>query len=190
MNEAGRGWYDIGDGWAGMWDGTKWTGERISHEQLAALTRPVAPPPPRTSSRPAQRRPLSRRQRWVSATAVAVVAVSFVALLALRQQGVIEPTKDPFTEAVERYNRDQPSVVEQCCSVLTVTLGRPNEPITPQRRHAFSELLRDLGFSDGVVARMEGTRALDGTQEAEGTHATVSWTYHPDNGLRMVFEPR
>mgnify|MGYP000387836181 CR=1 FL=1 len=34
-----RGWYDVGGGWAGMWDGERWTGERISHEQLAELQR-------------------------------------------------------------------------------------------------------------------------------------------------------
>ena len=110
----------------------------------------------------------------------------------LQEQGLIDkpaPTKGPFAEAVERYQRDQPSVVERCCSVLTITLGRPDDPITAQRRREFGRLLSDLGFTDGVVARMEGTRALDGTQSAEGRHARVTWTFHPDNGLRMVFEP-
>lgn len=46
------GWYDVGDGMVGMWDGERWTGERISHQQLAALSRPQAPPPPGPSYPP------------------------------------------------------------------------------------------------------------------------------------------
>lgn len=54
-----RGWYDVGGGFVGMWDGERWTGERISHEQLRALSGPPppAPPPPPTYPpvRPARR---------------------------------------------------------------------------------------------------------------------------------------
>jgi hypothetical protein len=39
-----------------------------------------------------------------------------------------------------------------------------------------------------VLQRISKTRALDGTQRAEGRNVNVSWTYHPDNGLGMVFE--
>lgn len=45
-----------------------------------------------------------------------------------------------------------------------------------------------LGFSPAVIERMGKTRALDGTQQAEGDHANVTWTYHPDDGLQAVFE--
>ncbi|WP_037365987.1 hypothetical protein [Nakamurella lactea] len=50
--------------------------------------------------------------------------------------------------------------------------------------------LDDLGFSHAVVERMTKTRALDGTQTAEGKNCNVSWTYHPDHGLQMVFEAK
>jgi hypothetical protein len=49
-------------------------------------------------------------------------------------------------------------------------------------------MLDELGFSSAVVERMSKTRALDGTQTAEGHNCNVSWTYHPDDGLQMVFE--
>jgi hypothetical protein len=51
-----------------------------------------------------------------------------------------------------------------------------------------SEYLSALGFSDAVLDRMSNTRALDGTLTAQGDHCNVSWTYHPDDGLQMVFE--
>jgi hypothetical protein len=48
--------------------------------------------------------------------------------------------------------------------------------------------LAELGFSPAVYERMNRTRALDGTQAASSSMANVTWTYHPDNGLQVVFE--
>ena len=53
---------------------------------------------------------------------------------------------------------------------------------------ALSGYLADLGFSDAVLDRMTRTRALDGTLSAQGRHCNVTWTYHPDDGLQLVFE--
>ena len=49
-------------------------------------------------------------------------------------------------------------------------------------------MLTELGFSSAVIDRMDKTRALDGTQNADGKNCNVTWTYHPDDGLQMVFE--
>jgi hypothetical protein len=49
-------------------------------------------------------------------------------------------------------------------------------------------MLTELGFSSAVIDRMDRTRALDGTQDADGKNCNVTWTYHPDDGLQMVFE--
>jgi hypothetical protein len=53
---------------------------------------------------------------------------------------------------------------------------------------SLEDLLDELGFSSAVLGRMERTRALDGTQDAEGRNVNVTWTYHPDDGLNLVFE--
>lgn len=57
-----------------------------------------------------------------------------------------------------------------------------------QATPALRNMLDELGFSSAVIDRMGRTRALDGTLEAEGRNCNVTWTYHPDNGLQMVFE--
>jgi hypothetical protein len=49
-------------------------------------------------------------------------------------------------------------------------------------------MLDDLGFPAATISRMQATRAMDGTLEAEGDGVNVTWTYHPDHGLQMVFE--
>ncbi|GAA1554767.1 MULTISPECIES: hypothetical protein [Brevibacterium] len=45
-----------------------------------------------------------------------------------------------------------------------------------------------LDMPDSVTSRMGQTRALDGTQTSDWDTFTVSWNYHPDNGLGAVFE--
>lgn len=46
----------------------------------------------------------------------------------------------------------------------------------------------DLGFSSSVYEEMMETRALDGRQSATSGRYTVSWTYHPDDGLEVMYK--
>lgn len=49
------------------------------------------------------------------------------------------------------------------------------------------EFVDVLGLPSAVIRRMENTRALDGTLEESQDGITVTWTYHPDDGLSAVF---
>lgn len=53
---------------------------------------------------------------------------------------------------------------------------------------ALEDALVELGFSHSVGARIGNTRALDGTLSAESDRASMTWTYHPDDGLSIVIE--
>ena len=76
-----RGWYDVGGGFAGMWDGQRWTGERISHHQLQAMTGPPPPaPPPAPSYPPAPPAPPTRRQIHPVGWLVLIVLFIFIGL--------------------------------------------------------------------------------------------------------------
>ena len=46
---------------------------------------------------------------------------------------------------------------------------------------------KELGFSDTVIAKMESTNSLSGRQSESNDKYEVSWTYHPDNGLEVIF---
>ena len=76
--QANPGWYDVGDGMAGRWDGERWTGERISHQQLAAMTTPPPPAPPPAPSYPPIR--AARRQIHPVGWVVLIVLFIFVGL--------------------------------------------------------------------------------------------------------------
>lgn len=47
--------------------------------------------------------------------------------------------------------------------------------------------MEEAGMPGGTIERMEQTRALDGTQTTNGDKVTLTWTYHPDDGLSAVF---
>jgi len=69
---------------------------------------------------------------------------------------------------------------------LTITLSGAS---FGTRQADVTALLDYLGFnSSAVVARMENTRALDGTQSDKGRYASVHWNYSPDGGHNLVFE--
>ncbi|MBQ9955140.1 MAG: zinc ribbon domain-containing protein [Eggerthellaceae bacterium] len=54
--------------------------------------------------------------------------------------------------------------------------------------YAIERVNEELGFPDSVAAKMGETRSLDGMQEAETEDVRVTWTYHPDNGLEVMYE--
>jgi hypothetical protein len=47
-------------------------------------------------------------------------------------------------------------------------------------------VLAELDAPTSVTARMDSTRALDGMQTATWDGYSVSWTYHPDDGLDLI----
>ncbi len=49
-------------------------------------------------------------------------------------------------------------------------------------------IIKESGMPESVINRIDTTRALDGTLSDSWGNITVSWNYHPDIGLNMVFE--
>ena len=45
-----------------------------------------------------------------------------------------------------------------------------------------------LKFPSSITDKMSSTRALDGMQTQSGSDFTATWTYHPDKGLRVIYE--
>lgn len=52
------------------------------------------------------------------------------------------------------------------------------------------EINLDLGFTEALYQKMSSTTALQGTQYEENEKYKVSWSYHPDNGLEVMYEYR
>ena len=49
---------------------------------------------------------------------------------------------------------------------------------------------KKLGFTDAVYTKMLETTALMGRQTEENNKYRVSWSYHPDKGLEVMYEKK
>jgi hypothetical protein len=48
----------------------------------------------------------------------------------------------------------------------------------------------DLGVPDYITQAVLETRAIDGRQNDEFDEITMSWSYHPDNGMSLTFHKK
>lgn len=55
---------------------------------------------------------------------------------------------------------------------------------------AIEKINKKLGFSDSVYQKMMQTRSLDGRVSEENDKYGISWTYHPDNGMEVMYEKK
>lgn len=55
---------------------------------------------------------------------------------------------------------------------------------------AIRKIHKALQLPDALITKMTGTRAIDGRQTANYDHIVVSWTYHPNYGLEIIYERR
>lgn len=55
---------------------------------------------------------------------------------------------------------------------------------------AIQEVNSKLGFTDALSEKMGETRAMDGRQTDENSKCKVSWSYHPDSGLEVLYEKK
>lgn len=49
---------------------------------------------------------------------------------------------------------------------------------------------KELGFSDAIYSKMLETTALMGRQTEENSKYRISWKYHPDSGLEVMYEKK
>ncbi|MDQ1680998.1 MAG: hypothetical protein QOI42_1857 [Frankiaceae bacterium] len=169
---------------------------------------PLTPPPPSETVRPADPAPPAgdRRRRWVPAAAgvLAVLAVVFAGLwLSARsdltsargriatfesadsaRQAAADARPD-LAAAVSSYNLDRYQESGASAAAASLHFGSDASGWESE----LEACLDHIGFNgSAVVARMGKTRALDGTQSADGRHVHATWTYHPDHGLNVVLE--
>lgn len=54
--------------------------------------------------------------------------------------------------------------------------------------YAVEDIIAELGLPQSLFAKMGETRSIDGIQSEEYDYVSVSWSYHPDYGLEVIFE--
>lgn len=178
-----------------------YSGPEPSGQPPAGWPPPPQAPPPEAPSAASMRRSIRPATVVIAVLAVALVAVTTMWLVAVSNNGALleknealladaaqlQATRDavPDLKAVAQASFGSSAYFYGDAESVTVTLTESSIATAfPQLR----TMLDKLGFSEAVISRMGQTRALDGTQSAEGRHCNVTWTYHPDDGLQAVFE--
>lgn len=54
--------------------------------------------------------------------------------------------------------------------------------------HAIEDINSKLGFSSALFSKIGETSAMDGRQSDSNDKYSVSWKYHPDNGMEVTYE--
>lgn len=49
-------------------------------------------------------------------------------------------------------------------------------------------VLSEIDTPDSVIAKLEGTRALDGVRKDSFDEFQLTWSYHPSNGMDLIIE--
>lgn len=125
--------------------------------------------------------------RTASLIAIIILSGALIATMTLWLAGAPSPfagvtSSQDLKAAAAEYGFTEASGDSE---VMHLTLSKVS---VLTRKTDLTNMLESLGFSAAVFERMKATRALDGTQTAHGENCNVSWTFHPDDGLNMVFE--
>ena len=67
-------------------------------------------------------------------------------------------------------------------------LNLPSEDTQFDAIYAIEKVNSALGFPDSVMKEMNNTSALDGVRTESSGSITVSWTFHPDHGLEVIYK--
>ena len=111
-----------------------------------------------------------------------------------------EVTVDPVEEAKSKLSE----AYETCCGgddTDYASLGCDGKSLTidtkPDDRYYSGEddalsaifaINAFLGLPSSLIDKMSSTRALDGMQSQDCGDYTVTWNYHPDNGMKVIYE--
>lgn len=95
-----------------------------------------------------------------------------------------------FAEMFREYSGEIWFDVASDGSYMSVDTNRFNieDYFDSDAYYAIEKINSELGFSDALLNKMKETNALDGRQTESNDKYTVSWKYHPDNGLEVTYE--
>ena len=140
-------------------------------------------------------------KRIISVLLILVMAISIVACNSVDTDKTPETTVSPIEEAKTKLQ----GAYDTCCKgsgksqyaklsydkMSLVIDTKPNDRYFSYEDDAVSAIVSIntyLGLPSSLTEKMSSTRALDGTQTQNCGKYTVTWNYHPDNGLKVIYE--
>ena len=138
--------------------------------------------------------------------ALLMASIMFLSLVACggsksKSKDEEEEEVDPVEEAKEKLEE----AYDTCCEgssyeyaslgydnmSLTIDTNPTNKSSDDNESDAMAAIVAInsyLGIPSSVLDKMSSTRALDGMQTQDCGTYTVTWNYHPDNGMKVIYE--
>lgn len=119
-----------------------------------------------------------------------IIAIALIAVAVFAFQGF---KKNPFEEALESCDVPNTSFMPSLGAGVVddgktlIVNGTGEEDATAIDMSDIACILRELEVPMSITSQMEGTRALDGKQNAEWGKYKVTWSYHPNSGMDAIF---
>jgi len=150
-----------------------------------------APTPPVVTSKPINKALLIAGASFVigamlgvAGTAITISAVNDANARAAAQSEASKPR--PFKEAASGCGVIGETGADLGDGDHSLSLdGKGDEDYSGLSMQNIDCVLNNIHVPDFIRAEMDKTRALDGTQRESWENFSVSWSYHPDNGLNV-----
>lgn len=103
---------------------------------------------------------------------------------------IVEPAKPNLKKIFDQYCDDSFATLATDGSFLEIDTNPYDidDYFDMDAYTAIENVNEALGLPESVLSKMNATRALDGRQSHTGDGIEVSWSYHPDNGLEVLYE--
>lgn len=126
---------------------------------------------------------LSTKVKAIIGAAASTVIVLLIVILALTSDSKLESVYD-------KYCNPMWASITEDGTTLTIDTNPYDieDEISFEAISAIEAINKDLGLGDGVFEKMKTTRAMDGMQSITKKGYIVTWIYHPEKGLEVIYE--
>ena len=142
--------------------------------------------------------PLSRNKKILIAVIIAAVVVAAIIVVNVVRGSVFDRMTDqildqfPYADNARAtdgsYLKLDTNPYDKGFDDMSYTELSMINNVQSDTLEAIQYVNKELGFTDALYSKMMETSALMGRQTDENNKYRVSWTYHPDSGLEVVYE--
>lgn len=191
MSTPEPGWYPdpTTAGALRYFDGVAWTGETRTPQAPEPGSRvplgPTIASAPDASPADAQAASPRRGWLWTMVAAAVLVVVGVVIIVAVRG------STSAFEAAIDSCGVENNSGARIGDAGSSLIIDHQGEDEVAGLTTLQLDCIIDaLGTPESVVEQMQTTTAMQGRQTATWADLDASWTYHPDNGLDLIFSEK
>jgi hypothetical protein len=132
----------------------------------------------------------ARRAWWRRLPAWALVTIAVAPVVAVTAVAAViasSASASPFESALDDCRLSDGRDAQILDDGKSLLLDMEGEESRGLSLSSVACVLQELDVPESTMSKMDSTRALDGRQSDEFNGITVEWTYHPSDGMDVLF---